>query len=54
MNKIISVDELKEWISCWLVVDKYYHPYSNNKNIPISELYDILDRIPESKDNNKN
>lgn len=54
MNKIISVDELKEWIIAWLRMNKYYHSYSKNKDIPIDELYSILDRIPESKNDNKN
>ena len=54
MDKIISVNELKEWIFNWFRMNKYYHPYSKSNNIPIDELYSILDSIPESKDNNKN
>ncbi len=46
MPKYINVDELKEWIENWFEKNAYYHPYSKANNIPIPELYDILERIP--------
>ena len=50
-KKIISVDELKKWIENWFYTVKYYHPYSKSNNIPIDELYDILDRMPSVNGN---
>ena len=47
-DKTISVNELKEWIENWFYKNKYYHPYSKNNSIPITELYDILDQISQS------
>ena len=44
--RLISVDELKEWVKNWFVVDRNYHPYRKQNNIPIPELYDILERMP--------
>lgn len=46
MAKSIEVDELKEWVENWFVKNRYYHPYSKTNNIPIPELYDILERMP--------
>lgn len=44
--RLISVDELKEWVKNWFDVNRNYHPYSKQNNIPIPELYDILERMP--------
>lgn len=46
MDRLISADALKEWIENWFVMNSYYHPYSKSNNIPIPELYDILERMP--------
>lgn len=46
MSRLISVDELKEWVKNWFDVNRNYHPYSKQNNIPIPELYDILERMP--------
>lgn len=46
MNKYIYTDELKSWVENWFYMHKNYHPYSKSNNIPITELYDILERIP--------
>lgn len=43
---LIYKKELKEWVENWFYQNKYYHPYSKSNNIPCSELYDILERIP--------
>lgn len=51
--KIISVDELKEWIDNWFDLCRYYHPYSKCNNIPIDELYDILDKMPSIDGNDE-
>lgn len=44
--RLIDADELKDWIAGWFETNKYYHPYSKSNNIPTTELYDLLDRIP--------
>ena len=43
---LISKDVLKEYITGWLNMDKYYHPYSQGKTIPTSEILDLIDRVP--------
>lgn len=43
---LIDKKELKEWVENWFYQNKYYHPYSKSNNIPCSELYDILERMP--------
>ncbi len=45
-GRLIDADELKEWIANWFTMNRQYHPYAKDNNIPITELYDILDRIP--------
>ncbi|MBR6987180.1 MAG: hypothetical protein IKH82_03835 [Clostridiales bacterium] len=44
--RLIDKKELKEWIESWFTKNKYYHPYSKSNNIPIDELYDILEQLP--------
>ena len=44
--RLIDKKELKEWIESWFTKNKYYHPYSKSNNIPIDELYDILEQMP--------
>lgn len=46
MNRCVEVDELKSAVKSWLATDKYYHPHSKGKTIPVSELLDIIDRLP--------
>lgn len=41
----VEVETLKEWIENWIYKEKYYHPFSKGKNIPISELYDLIDQL---------
>lgn len=53
MSRLISVDELKEWIKNWFDVNRNYHPYSKQNNIPIQELYDILERMPTIEERKK-
>lgn len=48
MPKYIEVNTLKEYVEYWFVKHKYYHPYSRSNNIPIDELYDLLDIVPSS------
>lgn len=45
-KKHIEVNELKEWVENWFYQDRYYHPYSKSNNIPVPELYDLLERMP--------
>lgn len=44
--KLIDVRALKEWVENWFTKNRFYHPYAKNNNIPITELYDILELIP--------
>lgn len=48
MSKYIEISTLKEYIENWFVKHRYYHPYSRSNNIPIDELYDLLDIAPSS------
>ena len=43
---LIDVSVLKEWVENWFTKNRQYHPYAKNNNIPITELYDILEQIP--------
>ena len=43
---LIDVSVLKEWVYNWFTKNRRYHPYAKNNNIPITELYDILEQIP--------
>lgn len=43
---LIDVSVLKEWVNIWVAKNRAYHPYAKNNNIPITELYDILEQIP--------
>lgn len=47
--RLIDVSELKEWIKNWLTKNRLYHPYAKNNNIPITELYDILEQMPSAQ-----
>lgn len=38
-----NVYAFRENVMIWLSVDKYYHPYSKGKNIPTSEVFDLID-----------
>lgn len=44
--RAIDADALKEWIENWFTKNRFYHPYAKNNNIPITELYDILEQMP--------
>ena len=43
---MVDVSVLKEWVENWFYMNRNYHPYSKSNNIPIPELYDILERMP--------
>ena len=45
MTRLIDKDELMEWVNNWLKMDHYYHSDTRN-DIPISELEDIINRMP--------
>ena len=44
--RLIDVSALKEWVENWFTKNRFYHPYTKNNNIPITELYDILEQMP--------
>jgi len=47
--KLIDVSALKEWTENWFTKNRLYHPYAKNNNIPITELYDILEQMPSAQ-----
>ena len=47
--KLIGVSVLKEWVENWFTKNRFYHPYAKNNNIPIPELYDILEQMPSAE-----
>jgi hypothetical protein len=46
MTTLIDKDELMEWVNNWLKMDHYYHQDEKRNDIPISELEDIIKRVP--------
>ena len=46
---LIDVNVLKEWVENWFTKNRFYHPYAKNNNIPITELYDILEQMPSAQ-----
>ena len=44
-GRLVDEKEVKDWVENWLCVNKYYHPYSSSKSIPVSDLYDVLQRM---------
>ena len=49
MPKYIEENELREWVQNWFEKNRYYHPYSKSNDIPIPELYDILEQMPSAQ-----
>lgn len=47
-GRLVDENEVKDWVENWLCVNKYYHPYSSSKYIPVSEFYDVLQRMGEA------
>lgn len=48
-DDLISRKELGAAIDNWLAIDRYYHPYSKQKTIPVSELIDIIKLLPSAQ-----
>ena len=44
--RLISVNALKEWIENWFVKAVYWLPYNKSNNISITDLYNILEKMP--------
>lgn len=44
--RLIDSNELKEWVNNWFEKHRYYHPHSKANDIPITELYDLLEQMP--------
>lgn len=42
----ISRKDAIEWVQNILTVDRYYHPHSKSRNVPIDEVIDSLERVP--------
>ena len=51
--RLIDVNVLKEWVENWFTKNRLYHPYAKSNNIPITELYDILEQMPTIEDHKK-
>jgi len=51
--RLIDVRVLKEWVENWFTKNRLYHPYAKNNNIPITELYDILEQMPSAQPERK-
>lgn len=47
--RMIDVDVLKEWVEIWFTKNRFYHPYAKNNNIPIPELYEIIEQMPSAQ-----
>jgi len=47
--RLIDVGVLKEWVENWFTKNRFYHPYAKNNNIPIPELYDIIEQMPSAQ-----
>jgi len=45
-NDLISKQEVFEYIEGWLKMDEYYHPDAEQRNIPVDEVKDIIERVP--------
>ena len=46
MRRLIDTNELMEWVKNWQKMDHYYHSDEKRDDIPISELEDIIERMP--------
>ncbi len=46
MTRLIDTNELIKWVKNWTKMDHYYHSGEKRNDIPISELGDIIDRMP--------
>lgn len=49
MSDLINRKDLGAAIDNWLTIDRYYHPYSKQKTIPVSELIDIIKLLPTTE-----
>lgn len=49
-NDLISRKDLGAAIDAWLSIDRYYHPYSKQKTMPVSEIVDIIRQMPGEND----
>lgn len=47
--RLIDAGVLKEWVENWFTKNRFYHPYAKNNNIPIPELYDIIEQMPSAQ-----
>lgn len=48
MNDLISREETISYIENWKEVNKYYHPYTKNTNIPIDEVIQVIKDVPSN------
>ena len=46
MSDLISRKDAIEWVQNILTIDRYYHPHSKSRNVPIDEVIDALERVP--------
>lgn len=48
MSDLISREETISYIEKWKEVNKYYHPYTKNTNIPIDEVIQVIKDVPSN------
>lgn len=48
MSDLISREETISYIENWKEVNKYYHPYTKNTNIPIDEVIQVIKDVPSN------
>ena len=48
MSDLISKEETISYIENWKEVNKYYHPYTKNTNIPIDEVIQVIKDVPSN------
>ena len=53
MSDLISRQEAIEWVKNLLDINRYYHPHSKSEKFPISEVIDVLERIPTAEPEQK-
>lgn len=53
MSDLISRQEAIEWVKNLLDINRYYHPHSRSEKFPISEVIDVLERIPNAEPERK-
>ena len=46
MSDFIKRSDAVEYVMSILDVNKYYHPHSKSRNVPIDEVVDMINQVP--------